>query len=62
MELTVDVAAYLKSSALSKMVEEDQTRTYRDWGIHGNDIALFNQQLSGLVTELANLRLGNRST
>jgi hypothetical protein len=42
--------------------ETERRETDRDWGIHRDNIALFNQQLSGLVAELADLRLGDWST
>jgi hypothetical protein len=43
------------SSALDEREEGEKRETDRDWGIHRDDIALFNQQLSGLVAELADL-------
>lgn len=36
--------------------------SYCDWGRDGDDIALFNQELSGLVADLADLGLGDRAT
>jgi hypothetical protein len=51
-----------RRSALDERGEEEKRETHRDWGIHRDNVALFNQQLSGLVAELADLRLGDWST
>lgn len=35
---------------------------YRDWGINGDDIALFNQEFAGLEADLAHLDFWYRTT
>jgi hypothetical protein len=46
-----------RSSAVGEGGKEEKRETHRDRGVHRDDIALFDQQLSGLVAELADLRL-----
>jgi hypothetical protein len=62
MELPVNVAAYLKVVSGGRGRAGREGETNRDWSIHRDNIAFFNQQLSGLVAELADLRLGDWST
>lgn len=63
VELAVDVATYLGLYRISLRIRAGYAKvhpTYRHGGRHGNDIALFDEELPCLVAYFANLGFGDR--